>query len=308
MTIGMNSTIDWCEGNYEVTPFVAEFWNTISGVAILLSGYLFKKFELQQYAQNITGRTGVNKLDRVVKLLYVVGVCTMLFHGTLLYPFQLLDELPMIMVSMEYIDAMMSLLIVRSNAKISPYIGNITSTITIVKIMMTVISVVYFVHPILQVLSFHITLKVCETTLVYILYQMNVNLNGIVYNAISNKYAGEPSRVPMNTSTIMFSMDLQSTNAKSRNIGRLEALKASQDDLRVYFSMKRDLQRNTKYGLLLYGTSVGIWVLENLFCEYTKGLQLHALWHVLSSLGIYHLSSIILTYIRIDELSHQKSN
>jgi hypothetical protein len=30
------STIDWCEENYEVTNYVAEFWNTLSNLVIIL--------------------------------------------------------------------------------------------------------------------------------------------------------------------------------------------------------------------------------------------------------------------------------
>jgi hypothetical protein len=32
----VDANIDWCERNYEVTPYVAEFWNAISSIPIAL--------------------------------------------------------------------------------------------------------------------------------------------------------------------------------------------------------------------------------------------------------------------------------
>eukprot|EP00665_Eupelagonemidae_sp_cell47_P001250 gene1250-4664_t len=63
------STIDWCEGNYEVTRYVAEWWNAASSLLISLCG---------------------------AAAVVVVGLGSTAFHATLLFPMQLLDELPMI--------------------------------------------------------------------------------------------------------------------------------------------------------------------------------------------------------------------
>lgn len=82
------STIDWCEENYVVTHYIAEAVNTATNAAfILLAHYAWRnarKFKLEQ---------------RFVYSCYgfmLVGIGSWLFHMTLQYRFQLLDELPMI--------------------------------------------------------------------------------------------------------------------------------------------------------------------------------------------------------------------
>lgn len=84
----VTSTIDWCEENYVVTPYIAEAINTISNsVFILLAGYamwssLRNKLEIRFFLISFG--------------FALVGVGSWLFHMTLKYEFQLLDELPMI--------------------------------------------------------------------------------------------------------------------------------------------------------------------------------------------------------------------
>ncbi|CCH43289.1 alkaline ceramidase [Wickerhamomyces ciferrii] len=84
----VTSTIDWCEENYIVTPYIAEAINTISNsIFILLAGFaMFSAFK--------------NNLElRFILISFgfaLVGVGSWLFHMTLHYEFQLLDELPMI--------------------------------------------------------------------------------------------------------------------------------------------------------------------------------------------------------------------
>ncbi|XP_071798952.1 alkaline ceramidase 3-like [Asterias amurensis] len=82
------STLDWCEENYVVTPYIAEFWNTISNIAMiippLLSLYYISmcKVERRFYWSCLA--------------FLSVGLGSWCFHMTLLYEMQLLDELPMI--------------------------------------------------------------------------------------------------------------------------------------------------------------------------------------------------------------------
>lgn len=82
------STIDWCEENYVVSPFVAEALNTITNAVFIA---------LAVFAIVSTYR---NHLELRFQLLafgfLLVGIGLWLFHMTLRYEYQLLDELPMI--------------------------------------------------------------------------------------------------------------------------------------------------------------------------------------------------------------------
>ncbi|MFN0064475.1 MAG: ceramidase [Myxococcaceae bacterium] len=81
------STVDWCEANYALTPYVAELFNTLSSVAILVAGLL-----------------GVARHWKILERrflfafvgLALVGVGSVAFHGTLRFELQMLDELPML--------------------------------------------------------------------------------------------------------------------------------------------------------------------------------------------------------------------
>jgi len=82
------SNIDWCEENYTVTEYIAEFWNALSSLALVFYGvfgvYIARKYQLERSVMlsNFT--------------LILVGIGSTLFHATLLYEYQLTDELPMI--------------------------------------------------------------------------------------------------------------------------------------------------------------------------------------------------------------------
>jgi dihydroceramidase len=82
------STLDWCEENYHVSGVVAEFWNTITNIVfILLSFYAVRNY-LRHDSQK--------RFLLVYAGMGLVGVGSWLFHMTLVFEMQLLDELPML--------------------------------------------------------------------------------------------------------------------------------------------------------------------------------------------------------------------
>jgi len=85
------ASIDWCEENFKVSPYVAEFFNTFSNLAFIA------------LALHGIQRTRQERLPTRFTVVYagiaLIGVGSFLFHATLQYQWQLLDELPMIYAS-----------------------------------------------------------------------------------------------------------------------------------------------------------------------------------------------------------------
>jgi dihydroceramidase len=88
----VTSSIDWCERNYVVSYYVAEFWNTISAAIFVICGLLDFQHALRMRAEL---RFKMYSLSVVM-----VGIGTATFHGSLTFVGQLGDELPMVWMMM----------------------------------------------------------------------------------------------------------------------------------------------------------------------------------------------------------------
>ncbi|SGZ56244.1 CIC11C00000002494 [Sungouiella intermedia] len=82
------STIDWCEENYVVSSYIAEALNTVTNSCfIALASFAI----YHGYTNKLDLRFILSALG-----FLLVGIGLWLFHMTLKYEYQLLDELPMI--------------------------------------------------------------------------------------------------------------------------------------------------------------------------------------------------------------------
>jgi len=82
------ATLDWCEENYVMCTYIAEFWNTVTNFSFIFLS-LYGMYCVRRY--NFELRFFIAYAG-----LCLVGVGSWLFHMTLRYEMQLLDELPMI--------------------------------------------------------------------------------------------------------------------------------------------------------------------------------------------------------------------
>jgi len=83
---------DWCEQNYVVTSYIAEFWNCVSSIAIFSCGLYYLRQSLRfNYGLRFTLASCI---------VAVIGLGSIAFHGTLTKYGQWLDEIPMLFGSL----------------------------------------------------------------------------------------------------------------------------------------------------------------------------------------------------------------
>lgn len=87
------ATIDWCETNYELSYYIAEFWNTLSNLAFILP-------QLAQYIALSEHKCIESSYKNAFLGLALVGLGSVCFHMTLTRSMQMFDETSMILVSL----------------------------------------------------------------------------------------------------------------------------------------------------------------------------------------------------------------
>ena len=89
-SMGEAASIDWCEPNYVVTQYVAEWWNVLSSLPMVFLG-LYGLWKASRAPDAVEPR-----FRACFAALAVVGIGSAAFHAMLLRAAQALDELPMI--------------------------------------------------------------------------------------------------------------------------------------------------------------------------------------------------------------------
>jgi len=76
-------SVSFCEDKYIVSDYIAEYYNTMSALSYVIVGLLFYK----------------TKLQKLSKIIILLGIGTALLHSTLRFYGQWLDEISMLILS-----------------------------------------------------------------------------------------------------------------------------------------------------------------------------------------------------------------
>jgi hypothetical protein len=303
----LNSSINWCEADNIHSEYISEFFNTITGLALCITAII------NFYENKKSGHTRLYFSNCV---LFIVGIGTMLFHGTLYYLFQLLDELPMLLIAIDFYNIFIQLKIFKRSFttrfyNINTNLQNIfdVSSLNFYHISVIIVSS-YFITPKLQIVFFQGFLTCVICTLCFIMYIVNNNLNNLFYNKLNKlktnhfDYTDEEKGHDFCTSSLsIFYRKKRSFNTISflRKINNVK-LETNHTIYKPYFTLKYKLRSFNKIGIYIFIFSLLIWNIENMYCSDIQFLQLHAWWHISTSIGMYYLNNIMKTLIELDKI------
>lgn len=259
----VTATLDWCEGNYDTCFFIAEFYNTVTNAAIILLGIL-GIYQCRRI------RLGL-EYELAFSFLCMVGMGSWLFHSTLLYWMQMLDELPMI-----YATLYLTFLIFEIDHFSKPELCEPDSAHS--RILCRLTRLVWSRrarYPFLPLLLFGVGLSF---SLVYTGFHINPLFHQFAY------------------ASCVFLLLFRSTHIVKHKVKDRAAKK-------TLFSILAP-------GALIFGLGFAVWNLDNLFCHqlaYVRSLliapfdgilQLHGWWHIFTAIGSYSFV-LFCSYLRV---------
>ncbi|PRP75023.1 hypothetical protein PROFUN_07416 [Planoprotostelium fungivorum] len=109
----ITANVDWCEPNYAHSYYLCEYWNTLSNIPMIVLGFwgMCYAFTIGAAAarNGFTPKNAFYSFTIGFFFLFLVGIGSWMFHMTLLYKYQMLDELPMILGSLVFVYIIMDL-------------------------------------------------------------------------------------------------------------------------------------------------------------------------------------------------------
>ena len=223
----------------------------------------------------------------------LTGIGTILFHGTLLYIFQMIDEIPMILLCSEYIK-LLKVIYDKYNDKYNDnyndkyndnYFYKKTIKFNSSLNMIILIFGLGYINDWIQVQLFQIYITVMVLYLLSILYYIDSYESLLLKKLIKTKC--ELQEELLSYYKVSVKLSVLKSNIK-------------------YINM---LNKNLKYYKKIFYicglSSIIVWKFDNIFCEYINMNNIyfngHAIWHILTSILLYYVNMIILMHFRISD-------
>lgn len=296
------SSINWCELDYIHSNYIAEYWNTITGIFLCISSVIC-------FIKNVFNNT--DKLYYSNLLLFFVGIGTIMFHSTLIYIWQLFDEIPMLLIVIEYYR------ILTNELHLIYYTNTYIYNYDTIYYIIPIIVLSYYVDMKLHVLLFQSVLAICIITIMYTCYNININLNKLYYNINPCLYVnkdifktngiGYEKQLPSykrKKSKQFTNIEMSTSHLSYINPSNVIDISNSFIEFKQYVKLKNKIRYHNYKGLFLLTFSFLIWNIDNHFCQHY--IELHAIWHITTSIGMYSCNEIISSFININKQLVQK--
>lgn len=267
------STINWCESDYYYSKYIAEMYNTLTGICLCVSSILF----YYNYKNVNTYKNVLVNLYPSLILLFIIGVGTFLFHGTLLYVFQLLDELPMLLLCIEYYRILTTILKYNYKNKEKDALFNLQLIILQIFLCIT-IATLGFINDILQIVFFQLTIFIFVIIDCIKLYKVFVKHNMYYDNLRIKKIKAEED--------FLYNYECLSKLINIKN------------NIIKFHNYNKELKYSLSIAVVTSVMSVIVWKYDQLQCNYNYSniISGHAIWHILTSISLYYVNKMILIF------------
>ncbi|KAG0364760.1 ceramidase [Gamsiella multidivaricata] len=262
------SSIDWCEENYVVSYYIAEFFNSFSSFAMILLGeaacYSIGRLQSSMASSGTTSSSGGSsshttpgvaapslfRFKLAFRTITVVGIGSFLFHATLLHHMQMLDELPMLY-------SVLALFFCLIESRFGPQPAWFPILLTVHGMLVTFL--VAFTEGNTQFYSFHVTFGSLEFVTLYLVYR--------VYRARKAEYPDVKQAFEVGIGLYALAIAVWMID-----------LNFCEAPLLAWLPQGLQMQ--------IRDATSGRWIVMDLY--------LHAWWHTFVSMGLYLLSTVIM--------------
>ncbi|KDN38387.1 alkaline phytoceramidase [Tilletiaria anomala UBC 951] len=285
----ITSTLYWCEEKFRWSKYVAEPINTFTnGFFVLLSIY----GAIQVKRERLLDRFFWCQLG-----ITLVGIGSALFHGTLKYEAQLLDELPMI-----YVSALNTYVVLETSRRGAPARYGVLLPASLFALVLF-ITVAYAINnnPVFHQVAYA---SIQAASTIQVVYLLNSKSSPLAKaTQIEESAAAASSRMTTRSGSAKAN---GATNGAANDSAKASAGMSRDNATAIAGPARlREARRLYTLGAIVFMTGFAIWNVDNIYCSFLRStrntlrahglgfltplLQGHGWWHIFTGVGAYQL-------------------